>query len=70
MITPAIVQVVFWLGILGCVLSGLLLMSEKFVVGLAVLVGGPVAVRMYCELIMLGFRNYDGIKEISSNTRR
>ncbi len=70
MITPSIIVGIFWLGVLGSVISGFMMMGSSFGAGLVILFGGPLLVRLYCELVMLGFRNYDTLREISEQTRR
>ncbi len=70
MVTPFIIQVFFWLGVIGTVISGLVMLTREPAVGAIILVFGPLAVRMYAELIMLGFRTYDAIKDVAENTRR
>ena len=65
MITPAIIQVLFWIGVVGSVIAALVTMATSFgrygdgfggfLGGLLMLVIGPVIVRIYCELLILLF---------------
>ena len=74
MITPTIIQIVFWVGCGASVLGGLFLIfagaSSSFgggfmvLQGLLTLVLGPIAVRVYCELIILAFRSYETLVQI------
>ena len=75
MIVPYLIQILFWLGVAVCVLTGILTMLSAFVVegrskvvpvltGLAWLIAGPVGVRIYCELLMVLFRIYDTLRDI------
>ena len=69
MITPVIIQILFWLGVLTVVISsfGSMFMIGGFVgflTGLFGLVLGVVMVRVYCELIMVAFRMLDVLQEI------
>lgn len=74
MITPAIIQVLFWVGVAISAISGLVVMGSSFgrygggwatfLSGLLMLVLGPVVVRIYCELLILFFRMNETLTEI------
>ena len=73
MITPTIIQIVFWIGVVGSVLAGLFSIvsglsafggGAAVLTGLVMIVVGPVAVRVYCELIILAFRSYETLVQI------
>jgi hypothetical protein len=66
MITPVIIQVLFWIGVAVCVISGLATMvgGDRVIPGLLMLLLGPIAVRVYCELLILLFRIHDAVDEI------
>lgn len=66
-ITPLIIQIAFWLGFLGCVIGGIVLLakSEAPWLGIIILFVGPLWVRIWCELLILAFRIYDTLKRIS-----
>jgi hypothetical protein len=67
MITPVIIQVLFWIGVAVCVISGLVTMIQggsAAVRGLLMLLLGPIVVRVYCELLILLFRIHDAVDEI------
>jgi hypothetical protein len=70
MITPVVIQVIFWLGLVAVLVLGLLAMSENAVQGLLMLLVGPLFLRIYCELLILFFRINDNLDEIRENTRR
>ncbi|SRR5258708_37967331 len=60
MITPLIIQVIFWFMVLGAVVSSLMAMfSYSFWLGLLWLILGPLFARIYCELLILFFRMYE-----------
>jgi membrane associated rhomboid family serine protease len=75
MITPMIIQILFWVGAGICVLMGLISLGTSFTrfggastffSGLVLIVVGPVLVRVYCELIIIFFRineSLEGIKK-------
>ena len=76
MITPAIIQVLFWVGAVMSVLAGLVTMATSFgrygggavtfLGGLFMIVLGPVVVRIYCELLILFFRMNETLTEIKN----
>ena len=63
-VTPLVIQVLFWLGVIGVVILSLYTMvsgggAAGFLTGLLALVFGIISVRVYCELLILLFRIYD-----------
>jgi hypothetical protein len=80
MVTPAIIQIIFWIGIALCAISGIAgiiggAIAEKgggvmVLSSLVWLVLGPIFIRVYCEIIILAFRIYDVLTEIKKNTER
>ena len=81
MITPLIIQILFWVGAGLGVLSGLIMMIMGVVninrggavmafVGVLYVLLGPVFVRIYCEIIILFFRMNEALTEIKNNTSR
>ncbi len=77
MITPAVIQIIFWLGVSICIVTGIGLISNSFhsplfretklTVGLLVLIVGPIVVRIICELQIVIFRIGDTLIEIRNN---
>lgn len=79
MITPIIIQIIFWVGVIVCVIGGIVYIVMGVVSrtgGLAVLYGililvlGPLAVRVECELLILVFRIHDALEEINDKIVR
>lgn len=75
MITPVIIQVLFWVGVAIAVIGALGMMvfgvatngqGVMVLVGLVMLVVGPVLVRIYCELLILFFRMNETLTEIKN----
>jgi hypothetical protein len=76
MITPVIIQVLFWVGVAGTVIAALVVMAlsfgssgggaAQFLGGLVMLVVGPVVVRIYCELLILFFRMNETLTDIKN----
>ena len=80
MITPVIIQILFWVGVVLCVLGGLISIiqgaSAHYGGGGAVLGGlltmllGPVLVRVYCEILIIFFRINETLSDIRNNTSK
>jgi len=69
MITPLVIQVVFWVGVVAVVIGALVSFGQSRVgEGLLMLILGPLVIRIYAELIILAFRIYDRMTEIARNT--
>lgn len=73
MITPVIIQVIFWILIVVVVISSLALLiggdtGGERLLGLVYLVLGPLIVRVYCELLIVIFRMNQTLTQIESNT--
>jgi hypothetical protein len=80
MITPMIIQILFWAGAVFSVLGGLITMATsfgryggggaQFLGGLLIVVLGPVVVRIYCELLILLFRMNETLNEIKTGLEK
>lgn len=74
MITPVFIQIIFWVGFLGSILSGFVMMgigilssSGGFIqvlTGLIVLFLGPIIIRIYCEMLIVVFKMQGALVEI------
>lgn len=74
MITPVFIQIIFWIGVVLCVISGLTLMiagagsnyggGGQILTGLVTLFVGPLFVRVYCEILILFFRMNETLNDI------
>jgi hypothetical protein len=77
MVTPVVIQVIFWIGVVVCVLSGLgqlffglrVMSIFAIVSALFTIIAGPLLVRVWCELIILLFRIYDTLQEIKDQRK-
>lgn len=79
MLTPIIIQVLFWIGVALSVLFGLSAiiggMRSSFgggatvFMGLVWLVLGPILTRVYCELLMVVFKIHGSLVEIKQSLR-
>ncbi len=71
MVTPILIQVFFWIGVVGTVVGGLgLIIGGQGFGGLLLLLLGPLFVRVYCEILILFFRMNETLTEIKNNTQR
>ncbi|MHB1653248.1 MAG: DUF4282 domain-containing protein [Desulfitobacteriaceae bacterium] len=76
MITPTIIKVLFWIGVIVSVLTGLILVvrgaSTRFGGGGTVLLGlliallGPLFTRLQCELLIIIFKIHETLVEINT----
>lgn len=63
-VTPILIQVLFWIGVVGSVIGGIAAMIKgNFASGLAAIILGPLFVRIWCELIIVLF-------QLEKNTRK
>jgi hypothetical protein len=73
MLTPKIINFVYWLALLGVVVSGLASMFAgfggltfgKFLMGLFIIVGGAIAARIWCELLIVLFKIHENIRKLA-----
>lgn len=70
LITPKVITIIYWLSLFAVVSSSLGFMfsgngAMGFFGGLFLLVFGVISVRVYCEIIMVFFKNNQYLKEIS-----
>lgn len=72
MLTPKIITFVYWILLIGVVIGGLGSMFggfdgftiKKFFMGILFAVGGAVAVRIWCELMIVAFKMNEALQEI------
>uniref|UniRef100_A0A7C5ALR1 DUF4282 domain-containing protein n=1 Tax=Desulfobacca acetoxidans TaxID=60893 RepID=A0A7C5ALR1_9BACT len=64
MLTPIIIQILFWVGVAICVIAGIFLIATGKIQGLLIILLGPVVVRGYCEILIIFFRINDTLAEI------
>ena len=80
MITPVIIQILFWIGVVLCVIGGLIGIAVgatshyggggQVLGGLIMLLLGPVLVRVYCEILIVFFRINETLTDIRKNTEK
>lgn len=66
MITPFFIQLLFWLGVLAVIASGIFLMTagDQLALGLMTVILGPLVVRIYAELLIVIFRIQSSLNEL------
>ncbi len=80
MITPIIIQIVFWLGVVLVIIAGLINIvqgsthrygsGEQVLLGVLMMLLGPLVVRIYCEILILFFRMNSTLTDIRKNTMK
>ena len=71
MIAPILIQILFWVWLTVNLIGSIYWMTQGgwFVLfGFLLLIFGSLAVRLWCELLIVIFRMYESLREISSNT--
>ena len=59
MITPVVIQILFWIGVVGVVIVGIIGLGDDFLSGILTIILGPLVVRIYAELLMVIFKKKD-----------
>ena len=64
MITPGIVKVLSWIGMVVALIVGLLGIAVDPLTGIGTAILGPVAVRIYAEILLIIFEIHKTLTEI------
>jgi len=72
MVTPVIIEILFWVGVIVCIIAGLILVvagiktsqPQSVLSGVLLIIFGPLAVRVYCEILIVFFRINETLTEI------
>jgi hypothetical protein len=74
MLTPKIITFVYWLALFGVVIAGIGSMFAMgrltfggFATGIAIIAGGGVGVRIWCELLIVLFKINENVQKIASS---
>jgi hypothetical protein len=68
MITPVFIRIIFWIGAALAIISGLYFMTRGsyfFFQGLITMLIGPIAWRIYCELMIVMFKIHEGVEKMA-----
>ena len=72
MITPILIQILFWIVVLASVIIGILMIVSREGPGLAggipVIIFGPILARIYAEILIVLFKINDHLRQIQHNT--
>jgi hypothetical protein len=79
MVTPIIIQILFWIGVAVSIVFGLILIVKgatadmaggmQVLTGILMLLLGPIAWRVYCELLIVIFRISETLVEVRDALR-
>lgn len=71
MITPIIIQVLFWIAVVVVVIFGFYTMfATSFFQGLLMVILGPVVYRILFEMMIVMFKMNDTLTDIKNNTKK
>jgi len=66
MITPGIIKILSYLGMVGAVIFGALAIAAEPITGVGLIILGPVAVRIQAELILVMFEIHGELKKLNN----
>ncbi len=74
MITPVIIQAIFWIGVIACIIGGIAFIGVGadedegvlIAIGIALILVGPGFVRLYCEMAIVFFRINETLTDIKN----
>jgi|GEM_PF-969581 len=69
MITPVLIKIIFWFGVAGFIIAGLLSLRRSFWTGLVFIILSPLVWRILCEQIILFFRINETLTEIKNKIK-
>jgi hypothetical protein len=71
MLTPILIQILFWLGVLFSIIGGVYNFSHHaFSHGLEILILGPILARIFCEILIVFFRINETLTEIKNSVQK
>ncbi len=79
MITPIIIQIVFWIGIIGILVLGIVAIVDgvrdesdvgEVIIGVLFLIIGPLIWRVFCEILILTFRIIETLADLRNILRK
>ncbi|GGM09428.1 DUF4282 domain-containing protein [Pseudomonas asuensis] len=67
MLTPKIITLLYWLGLIMTTLAGLgYMFTQSFILGLIMLVGGLIGTRIWCELLIVIFKINQNLQTLAN----
>jgi hypothetical protein len=74
MITPVLIQILFWIAVTATVIAGIVMIVSRegplIAAGILVIILGPVVARIYAEILIVLFKINDHLRQIQHNTER
>ncbi len=66
MVTPVILQIIFWVGTVTLIILGLLdiIVNHRYIIGVQLVILGPIGLRVLTELLLIPFRINDKLDAI------
>ncbi|MGH7111350.1 MAG: DUF4282 domain-containing protein [Stellaceae bacterium] len=72
MITPVLIQVIFWLAVVIAIIAGIVRIGHGgaggIAEGIALIILGPILARIYAELLIVWFRIFGHLRQIDRKT--
>ena len=65
MITPGILKILSYFAMVGCVIAGTFTLFVEPISGIGMMVIGPIAVRIYTELLLVMFEILSELKKFN-----
>lgn len=65
MITPAIMKILCYIGMVGTFIAGIMMVTVDPISGIGLIILGPLVVRMYTELMLVIFEIHAELKRIN-----
>lgn len=70
MLTPKIITFVYWLMLLGALISGLSTIFAEYgggvFAGLGIIIGGAIGARIWCELLIVLFKIHENLQKLAN----
>lgn len=72
MLTPKIITFVYWLMLLGTLITGFGTMFSQhgggLMAGLMIIVGGTIGARIWCELLIVLFKIHENLQKLANKS--
>jgi len=65
MVTPGIVKILSYIGMVVAIITGLFTMTLDPFTGIATVILGPIAVRIYAEVMLIMFEIHGELKKLN-----
>ena len=72
MLTPKIITFVYWIMLIGSLISGLSSIFTQYgggiFAGLGIMIGGAIFARIWCELLIVLFKIHENLQKIANKS--